>query len=196
MPDNPEPYRLLGNLRLIQQQPEEAGRCSLFAFKLILDAIEKQKSIPEFTSRCELAKQLFELEQWEPAAELLGMLVEESDSIAELWYLSGVSIVRMAEQSAAGGDQQENLEAAAHHLIRAQLLLQQAPDEEMETSISAQLEMLASKVNVEEIQQEVVKTMMEGLGDVLDEDEDGETKELDGTELDHLASDDDDEGVH
>lgn len=155
-PSNPEPYRAMGNLKMILGEHEEARKIVKHAFKLVMTQREEGKEMPEFVARCELAKMLLELQEWTNAAELFVTLIEEDRNIAEIWYLAGVALTNIAQSEEENRGQ--NAYAAAMHFVCAQRLLAEAPDEEMEQSIKGQIELLQQAgVDMDVVMKELAK---------------------------------------
>jgi tetratricopeptide (TPR) repeat protein len=140
---NPEVYRALGNLRMIQGNTEQAVVDSKKAAALLQALIEAGQPIPEFLPRVELANQLMELECWQESTELFVMLLDEDEAIAELWYHAGICSLNWAGQMASQSDLQSEMHdlttCAVQYFCQAKRILRDAPDEEMNATIEKHL---------------------------------------------------------
>lgn len=81
----------------------EALRASYTLWK---DLEPSDDKMPSFEFRVASSKLLLELHEWEWAQELLQSLLEEEDSIAEVWYLLSFAFVN-------GGDPHGALDTAS-----------------------------------------------------------------------------------
>jgi len=70
--------------------------------------------MPSYEFRTQTAKLFIELEQWDPASEILDLLLEEYDSNPEIWYLSGYAASFIDAESA-----QECLTKAREMLVKS-----------------------------------------------------------------------------
>jgi len=88
-PKNAEVLQQLANFKMNQQNPQEALRY-LKESKQIWSQKEPD-DWPSYEFRTQSAKFFIELNEWENAAEILDNLIEEVDSISEVWFLAGLS---------------------------------------------------------------------------------------------------------
>ncbi|KAL3136730.1 hypothetical protein ABBQ38_005447 [Trebouxia sp. C0009 RCD-2024] len=143
-PDSPEPLQVLASLRVEQQQPEEALQHlrtsmqkwfpSLQSMMAESDAHSRDSNeeddvtdeaddevtapLPSFEFRFETAKLLIELDETtEAAVQILDSLIEEDDSVPNVWYMLAMCLL--------GGGQTE---AAAEALQHGQKLLRKQSD--------------------------------------------------------------------
>lgn len=126
-PTNPEVFRVLADLRMCQEKPEEAREfiqkaCSLWAAELdkLISPEESEDSsddaalmaeFPSYESRISGAKILIELGDFEMAVSVLEQLLKEDDSVLMTWYLLGFAL--KSSQSP-----QSNLEDAIEGALR------------------------------------------------------------------------------
>eukprot|EP00033_Pygsuia_biforma_P001586 GCRY01001785.1.p1 GENE.GCRY01001785.1~~GCRY01001785.1.p1 ORF type:complete len:303 (+),score=85.16 GCRY01001785.1:3-911(+) len=87
-PQNYEVLQLLANYKLCQCQPEEALTILEQSIGLwVAQQGREEGDSPSVEFKTDTLKYLIELEQYERAVELASTLLEEEDSIAEIWYL-------------------------------------------------------------------------------------------------------------
>jgi predicted Zn-dependent protease len=114
---SPEPLQAMSSLRVLQEREEEALSILLESLKLWWnlgkdtdveeDEDEERGRIPSYEFRFETAKLLLELDSTtETAAEILEELLEENDSVPDVWLLLAVAY-------RAGGELESAAEAAS-----------------------------------------------------------------------------------
>jgi tetratricopeptide (TPR) repeat protein len=106
-PTNPEVFRVLADLRMCQEKPQEAREfvlraCQLWSEELERlinpsenESVELLAEIPSYESRISAAKILIELgdsDLIEQAVNLLEQLLKEDDSVLMTWYLLGLAL--------------------------------------------------------------------------------------------------------
>lgn len=106
-PTNPEVFRVLADLRMCQEKPQEAREfvlraCQLWSEELERlinpsenESVELLAEIPSYESRISAAKILIELGESdliEQAVNLLEQLLKEDDSVLMTWYLLGLAL--------------------------------------------------------------------------------------------------------
>jgi len=69
-------------------------------FSLLILLVVDLNALPSWNFRVQTAKLFIELEQFEPAAEVLTQLNDEHDEDAEIWYLLGFSLNHFDPDSA------------------------------------------------------------------------------------------------
>jgi hypothetical protein len=141
-PGNAEAFRSYASLHMIKGDAEKSITFILHAHKLLMKQAEDKKEPLEFMSRVGIAELLIKLEQWPQAAELINMLLDEDDRIAELWSHAGVAHANLALMLAEPEQTREYQYAAAQYFISALRLLKQAPDEELDAAVQNQLRAL------------------------------------------------------
>jgi len=168
---NTEAFRALGNLRMIQGNKAQAAKYTQHAFKLLVQAAESGKPIPEFLARVDLAKQLLELESWCEATELFVTLLDEDENIAEIWYYAGIASINYGRSLGKTDEAYDLQMAAAQYFLQAQKILKQAPDQEMQDNIENQLRSLNENgISVEEAKK-ALRTAMTASGEGVDIDD-------------------------
>uniref|UniRef100_A0A6B2LBX4 Uncharacterized protein n=1 Tax=Arcella intermedia TaxID=1963864 RepID=A0A6B2LBX4_9EUKA len=85
-PQHTEALQLMASFKISQQNKPEAIQ---YLLKSRTTWSENVAELPTYEFRVQTAKLFLELEQWEPAAEVLDGLLEELDSNSEIWYLAG-----------------------------------------------------------------------------------------------------------
>jgi len=86
-PSNPEPLQLMASFKISQQNPEEALKYLILSKDTWIN--RDVENMPSYEFRIQTAKLFIELQQMEPASEVLDLLLEEYDDNAEIWYLAG-----------------------------------------------------------------------------------------------------------
>jgi len=86
-PSNPEPLQLMASFKISQQNMEEALKYLIMSKDAWIN--RDVENMPAYEFRTQTAKLFIELQQMEPATEILDLLLEEYDDNAEIWYLSG-----------------------------------------------------------------------------------------------------------
>lgn len=108
-PENPEVHQTMASLRISQNRKDEALQALLRGYNLWAEIgtslttqpqncrnpgpdwdgvnLEADEEKPDYGFRTNTAKLFLELEQHEHARQILEMLVQEHDSVAEVWYL-------------------------------------------------------------------------------------------------------------
>ena len=99
-PQNPEYFRVLADLRMCQQRPEEARTAVLEAVRwwnaeleAVMNPVEPADGcellveLPSYESRIAGAKILIEVEELRTATSLLEQLLREDDAVLMTWYL-------------------------------------------------------------------------------------------------------------
>lgn len=127
-PGNPEVFRVLADLRMCQEKPEEAREfikkaCSLWSTeleRLINPQVQEDSEdalmaeFPSYESRISGAKILIELGDFDVAVGVLEQLLKEDDSVLMTWYLLGFAL--KSSSSSQGGE--ANLEDAIEGALR------------------------------------------------------------------------------
>lgn len=149
------------------------SRCSNSpSYHHIIRTVEEDEAKPEYEFRTNTAKLFLELGQHETARQILEVLVEEHDAIAEVWYLLHLALMPT------------DVELAVEAITQAKELI----DEELENADHPELNELQERIN----------TALAGLpqlpeeeeGDVVEEDEeDGEDGEDDDDDDDNGGGD-------
>eukprot|EP01116_Phalansterium_solitarium_P000102 TRINITY_DN10064_c0_g1_i1.p1 TRINITY_DN10064_c0_g1~~TRINITY_DN10064_c0_g1_i1.p1 ORF type:complete len:365 (-),score=101.14 TRINITY_DN10064_c0_g1_i1:291-1322(-) len=88
-PDNAEPLQTLASVRMSQQRAPEALELMNKSYSKWRDLEHDEQPSLEF--RHNAAKLLLEMDQHETAAEIWEIIIEEDDSIAEVYYFLGLS---------------------------------------------------------------------------------------------------------
>lgn len=132
-PGNPEYYRVMADLRMCQQRPEDARVAVLEAVRLWngeLDAVlnpppENPASasaadllveLPSYESRIAAAKILIEVGEMQSAVSMLEQLLREDDSVLMTWYL-----LCLALKSIAGSNDDDDAAEALKDAIYGSL---------------------------------------------------------------------------
>lgn len=92
-------------MQISQQNNPAAVEALRASYTLWKDLDPQDANMPSFEFRVATSKLLLELKEWDWAQELLQSLLEEEDSIAEVWYLLSFAFVN-------GGDPHGALETA------------------------------------------------------------------------------------
>jgi hypothetical protein len=136
---------------------------------LLVACTEEDEAKPEYEFRTNTAKLFLELGQHETARQILEVLVDEHDAIAEVWYLLHVALL----------PDPANIELATEAITQAKDLI----DEELENADHPELSELQERIN------NALATLPAlPEGDAVDEDDNEEAE--DGEDDD----DDDDDG--
>lgn len=108
-PTNPEVYRVVADLRMCQEKPEEAREnvlkaCSLWNGELTRLMEDGGFEAPSYESRISAAKILIELSMFEETVSVLEQLLREDDSVLMTWYLLGFALKQIPTATAAFED--------------------------------------------------------------------------------------------
>ena len=188
-PANPEVFRVLADLRMCQEKPEEAcgfvqKACSLWASELerLMNPEESDDSdllmaeFPSYESRIAGAKILIELGEFEGAVGLLEQLLKEDDSVLMTWYLLGLALKSSQTSQNALEDAIEGALRVARrdgHLLYPQM----ASEDELVVEILAWSRELGLQIDLdaaeEDENEEAVLDLEEALKEAqrLDEEE-------------------------
>ena len=111
-PENPEYFRVLADLRMCQERPEDARVAVLEAVRLwnaeleaLLNPSEEQPvgltvELPSYESRIAAAKILIEVSELEAAIGVLEQLLKEDDAVIMTWYLLCFALKAAASEEA------------------------------------------------------------------------------------------------
>lgn len=88
-PDNPEPLQTLASVRMSQKRPTEALEIMNKSYAKWRDVEHDFQPSMEF--RHNAAKLFLEMEQHETAAEIWEIMIEEDDTVAEVYYFLGLA---------------------------------------------------------------------------------------------------------
>eukprot|EP01122_Echinamoeba_exundans_P000655 TRINITY_DN1057_c0_g1_i4.p1 TRINITY_DN1057_c0_g1~~TRINITY_DN1057_c0_g1_i4.p1 ORF type:complete len:266 (+),score=78.00 TRINITY_DN1057_c0_g1_i4:439-1236(+) len=91
--NNYEALQLLASFRISQQNNPAAVEALRASYNLWKDLEPTDDKMPSYEFRVATSKLLLELQEWEWAQELLQTMLEEEDSIAEVWYLLSFAYV-------------------------------------------------------------------------------------------------------
>ncbi|ELR18214.1 tetratricopeptide repeat domain containing protein [Acanthamoeba castellanii str. Neff] len=164
-PENPEVHQTMASLRISQNRKDDALRSLTHGHQLWAH-IEEDEAKPEYEFRTNTAKLFLELGQHETARQILEVLVEEHDAIAEVWYLLHLALVPT------------DVELAVEAITQAKELI----DEELENADHPELNELQERIN----------TALAGLPQ-LPEEEEGDAVEEDEEDGEDGEDDDDDD---
>lgn len=143
-PTNIDALRTIGNLRMIQGNKQQAIKHTKDAYQHLINAVDQGKPVPEFLSRTELAKQLYELQLWSDATELFCALLDEDEQIGELWLYAGVSSINLAKTIKNKAEAHDLLFHAAQYFHNCARIIRESPDPDMQAEIDQNLAMLKS----------------------------------------------------
>lgn len=184
-PTNPEVFRVLADLRMCQEKPEEAREsvlkaCSLWAIELdqlmnpsdCTDTDRLLAEFPSYESRISAAKILIELGDFETAVGLLEQLLKEDDSVLMTWYLLGFALKSQAtaSQSAPLEDAIEGALRVARrdgHLAYPQM----TSDDELVNEILAWARELEMQVDLDAVEEDETEEAVMDLEEALKEAE-------------------------
>eukprot|EP00899_Mesostigma_viride_P004650 jgi/Mesvir1/14186/Mv09643-RA.1 len=122
-PASPEPLQVMASLRLEQDKPEEAKEQLMASLALwppeelagsVMD-VDNAHELPPFEFRVETAKLLLEVAELPRAVSVLQRLVEENDTVHEVWYLLGVCHFNLNEKSKCLECCEQGLAVSARH---------------------------------------------------------------------------------
>jgi len=133
-PNNFEALQLMASFKISQQNNEEALNYLKRSKEAWINVDAEER--PPFDFRLQSAKLHIELEDYDSAAEILEMLLEEFDENAEVWYLLGFVETFSDPESAL-----ENLKKAKELLVKAN-----CTEQEILHQVDSQIQKATEKV--------------------------------------------------
>ncbi|EGG16638.1 hypothetical protein DFA_07616 [Cavenderia fasciculata] len=129
-PYSPEPYSLLGSMKISQCKNEEA--LELISHSYTIWADYEIEDLPSLEYRFGIAQMFVELDQNRIAVVILESIVNQQDNIAEIWYTLGMVYHNLKEDRSA----QDCLETALKLLT---IVAKGGQDKELEDQIKSLL---------------------------------------------------------
>eukprot|EP00474_Spongospora_subterranea_P007378 CRZ07836.1 hypothetical protein [Spongospora subterranea] len=138
-PSNTDAYRSLANLRLIQQQFDQASDCVSKCLEIIGDrdhddGESESGGAMSVAGRCDLAKICIELDRYSDAADLIDRCLCEDDSDPELFVLAGLCYLK-----------EDDIDSCDDYLNQATQMLSKHPNPPLQAELDAILEELNRK---------------------------------------------------